>query len=304
MISQRNFFYVSIALLLFAVTFSCKKKGNTVEETLLQGSVSILVDESIFPIVEDQAIVFESQYRADITLIPMSEIEITNALIKDSSKIAVLTRKLSQEEEQTFTNKQITPRITRFASEGIAFISNNKDNDSLIELQQVINHLQGKPSNITKNIVIDNPNSSVYLNLCQLAGVEREHVKNISSAGSNEKLITFISENTGYIGIIGYNWITQPKKELETTVDNITVMAVKNLDSQNDSTYYKPTQTNLAKRSYPLTRDIYLLNYQGTTGLGMGFASFVAGDIGQRIVLKSGLAPIIVNPMEVNVKKN
>jgi phosphate transport system substrate-binding protein len=30
----------------------------------------------------------------------------------------------------------------------------------------------------------------------------------------------------------------------------------------------------------------------GILWLGMGFASFVAGDIGQRIILKSGLLPI------------
>ncbi len=34
------------------------------------------------------------------------------------------------------------------------------------------------------------------------------------------------------------------------------------------------------------------VNCQGFSGLGMGFASFVAGDIGQRIILKSGLLPI------------
>jgi hypothetical protein len=41
-----------------------------------------------------------------------------------------------------------------------------------------------------------------------------------------------------------------------------------------------------------LARDLYIINCQGYSGLGMGFASFVAGDIGQRIILKSGLLPI------------
>ncbi len=43
---------------------------------------------------------------------------------------------------------------------------------------------------------------------------------------------------------------------------------------------------------YPLARDLFIINCQGYSGLGMGFASFIAGEIGQRIVLKSGLLPV------------
>jgi phosphate transport system substrate-binding protein len=42
-----------------------------------------------------------------------------------------------------------------------------------------------------------------------------------------------------------------------------------------------PSQNNLAEGTYPLARDLYIINCQGYSGLGMGFASFVAGDIGQ-----------------------
>jgi phosphate transport system substrate-binding protein len=35
----------------------------------------------------------------------------------------------------------------------------------------------------------------------------------------------------------------------------------------------------------------------------MGFASFVAGDIGQRIILKSGLLPATVPGRKLNIRK-
>ena len=47
-----------------------------------------------------------------------------------------------------------------------------------------------------------------------------------------------------------------------------------------------------------------MLNYEGSVGLGMGFATFVAGDVGQRIVLKSGLAPVRLALREVKVRKD
>jgi phosphate transport system substrate-binding protein len=53
-----------------------------------------------------------------------------------------------------------------------------------------------------------------------------------------------------------------------------------------------PTQEALGTNDYPLARVLYIINCQGYEGLGIGFASFIAGDKGQRIVLKSGIAPI------------
>jgi phosphate transport system substrate-binding protein len=45
-----------------------------------------------------------------------------------------------------------------------------------------------------------------------------------------------------------------------------------------------------------------LLNFQGAKGLGMGFASYIAGENGQRILLKSGLSPIKFPSREINIK--
>jgi phosphate transport system substrate-binding protein len=46
-----------------------------------------------------------------------------------------------------------------------------------------------------------------------------------------------------------------------------------------------------------------MLNYQGKAGLGMGFASFIAGEIGQRIILKSGLVPVKIPSRNIIVRK-
>jgi phosphate transport system substrate-binding protein len=51
-----------------------------------------------------------------------------------------------------------------------------------------------------------------------------------------------------------------------------------------------------------LARELYIVNCQGFSGLGMGFASFVAGDIGQRIILKSGLLPYKVPPRKLSIR--
>jgi phosphate transport system substrate-binding protein len=210
---------------------------------------------------------------------------------------------LTAAEENHFKQKKITPKITHFASDAIVFVTNNKSQDTLIDLQEVINLLQEKESKI-KGLVFENPNSSTVSYMNNLAGVKNGQKKNIYSLNSHKAVLEYVSNNPGAIGVIGLNLLVQPFKDTEQYMDNIAVMSVRNVKNQpNNTLYYKPNQLNLGEGLYPLKRPVYMLNYQGTSGLGMGFASFVAGDIGQRIILKSGLLPVRIPSRELNVRK-
>lgn len=292
--------------LVFAIVYACKKTESDPEklkETILEGKATIYVDQTLLPILEDEVAVFESQYRAKINLESQSESEIVNSLLTGKVEIAVLSRKLSVDEESYFKNKKIKPRITHFASDAIVFITNKGSQDTLVDLQEVINLLQEKESKI-KGLVFENPNSSTVSYMNNLAGVKNGPKKNIYSLNSHKEVLEYVSKNPGTIGVIGLNLLVQPFSDTEQYMDNITVMSVRNVKSQpNNTLYYKPNQFNLGEGLYPLKRPVYMLNYQGTAGLGMGFASFVAGEIGQRIILKSGLLPVRIPSREINVRK-
>jgi phosphate transport system substrate-binding protein len=87
---------------------------------------------------------------------------------------------------------------------------------------------------------------------------------------------------------------------MQKYVDNVNTLSVIG-NKSNES--YSPSQNNIAEGKYPLARDLYIINCQGYSGLGMGFASFVAGDIGQRIILKSGLLPIRIPGRNIKIRK-
>src|SRR6187402_3479657 len=96
--------------LLSILLVSCKEKDTTPEklkETIIEGTTTILVDETVQPIVEDEAAVFESQYHAKIKLISKPETEVVNDLITDKAQIAILSRTLNPQEEAVFKNKEI-----------------------------------------------------------------------------------------------------------------------------------------------------------------------------------------------------
>lgn len=288
-----------------AVIYACKEKESNsqkADETILQGTATVYVDQTLQPIVEDQVMVFESQYNAKLDLVNKSESEIVNALLTDKTQIAVLSRKLTPEEENHFNRKNIKPRITHFASDAVVFVTNSKSQDTLVDLQEVLNLLQEKESKV-KALVFENPNSSTASYMNNLAGVKNGQKKNIYSLNSHKEVLEYVSNNPGTIGVIGLNLLVQPFADTEQYMDNIVVMSVRNVKSQpNNTLYYKPSQHNLGEGLYPLKRPVYMLNYQGTAGLGMGFASFIAGEIGQRIVLKSGLLPVRIPSRELNVR--
>jgi phosphate transport system substrate-binding protein len=283
-------YYKFIALTvvaLFAIVIACAKKEN--KETILKGSTKLLVDESLTPIIEDQIAVFQNSYEAKIELIPQSENECILSLTKQIADIVVLPRDLTIEEESLFKQKKIIPRSTLFAKDGIALIKNKKSNDSLIAVDDLLSFLKGKPSKI-KGLVFDNPNSSSVNFITKLAGLKSLPEKDVFSFKTNEEVIKYVAENEGMIGVVGVNWIFQPSLEVMDIVQNdIRVLSVK---GTNTNEYVFPSQENIALGKYPLARDLYIINCQGYEGLGIGFASFISGEKGQRIILKSGLVPV------------
>jgi len=282
----------ALGLVVFVFLFAMcnqKSKSETEKETILKGSLDIAVDETVKQIVDDQVAVFEgTYYDAKITVKPKSETEVINDLLNQKAKVAITTRDLTPEEIARFDKSKIKPRVTPFAHDAIAFISNKSNNDTLIALKNVIDFMQGKTDGKIKGLVFDNPNSSTVRYMKELAKVNEIPKSGVFSFKTNNEVIKFVSENDGMIGVIGVNWFYQPTPDMKETINKINVLYVKGLDSNE---YYSPTQNDLEIGKYPLARDLFIINCQGYSGLGMGFASFIAGDIGQRIVLKSGLLP-------------
>jgi len=288
MLKYGKIFGLIVFVFLFAM---CNQKSkNESKETILKGSIDIVTDETIKPIVDDQVAVFEgTYYDAKITVKPKSEGELINDLLSQKARVAVTARNLTKEELQKFEKSKINPRVTPFAIDAIALISNKSNNDTLIALKSVIDFMQGKSETRIKGLVFDNPNSSTVRYMKNLAKVKEIPANGVFSFKTNDEVIKFVSENDGMIGVVGVNWLSQPSPNMVDIVKKINVLSVKGL---NDNNYYNPTQNDLAELKYPLARDLFIINCQGYSGLGMGFASFIAGDIGQRIVLKSGLLPI------------
>lgn len=299
---MKNTLLVCCALLIFA----CKdknKQASTVTETRTSGSMKMLVDESVAPIVQQQIDVFALDYpNAHISPIVKPEEQLLPTFLNDTVRVIVLPRLLTKEEEKYYQQRNIRINTSRFAVDGIALITNKDNIDTTITVKEIIDALQGKPS--TKKFVFDNVYSSTFQYLKTLANVSQFPASGVFAKENSDQVIELVSKNRDFIGILGVNWLSNSNLKMRDALAKIKMVGVKNLKGKlGDDQFYKPTQSNLINGIYPLLRNVNIIDCEGTDGLGTGFAVWLRSQRGQLIVLKSNLAPHKLIPRVLNFEK-
>lgn len=264
---------------------SCNLNGDN-KEHITYGESKLLADESLYPIVDDEYEIFSKNYtRANIKISYLPERDVISQLLNDSAGVVILPRLLTEKEQETFLDKKIIIKNTKFATDGIALITGKSNPDSLITIAELKQIFQGKIKT-GQIFVFDNPKSSTVAYLMKITGV-KEFPANVYALKTNKEVIKYVNKNPNSVGIVSVAWMKRPTPDIIAEVSNLKFLAVK----AESGTYQKPTQSNLKTGNYPLLRDLYIINCEGKAGLGTGFAAFISSEIGQRIILKSGLAP-------------
>lgn len=300
------------AVLLATIIYGCGTEKNEPTDTPTSGVVNIVVDESFQQLFDNQIYTFESIYpngKIHAKFLPENEAIIR--LINDSCKVVVMCRDLTSKERKQFESRNIFPISTKIAEDAIAFVVNNENTDTVLTVEKIRSILLGNDSlwtqlnkrsqlkNIT--IVFDNKGSAntSYMKDTLLQG--KEFSKNAFAVNSNPEVIEYVSKNKNAIGVLSVNWISDQDDSLTTGfLKKIKVLAIAN-DSLSEA--FKPYQAYIKTKDYPFTRNVYMINRQTRAGLGMGFVSFVAGDKGQLMILKSGLIPAIAPVRLIEIKK-
>lgn len=303
---------------LVALSVFCSCESNTKNsDTPTSGHVWIAVDESLNPLVEVEERVFESVYpNAHIDFIYTSEQEVVKLMLTDSVKLCILTRHFTENEKKHFDEIKITPRYSPFAKDAIAIILNTEVKDTIFTLTQFAKILDGtysswqeinpKQDDKKVKIVFDNSGSGAirYLKDSLLFG--KELGVNCFAVSNNKSVIDRVESDPQSIGIIGMSWISDQEDSVSHSfLKRIRVAELVPKDLMNaQAETMKPYQAYVALKQYPFWRNIEMINCSGKTGLGTGFASFVASDKGQRIVLKAGMVPATTPVRIINLNSN
>ena len=293
---------------------SSQKKGK--EETLYSGKISIAVDESFKPIMEEELQVYQALTpEAVITPIYCSEVEAVNLLLKDSVRLAITNRRLTEEELISFHTRKFFPESVRMALSGVALITHRDNPDSLITVKdfrriatgEITNWKELNPNSKLERmqVVFDNPNSGtvhyVIDSICQGKPLSTS----LKAQKSNEEVINYVATTPEAIGVIGANWVGNKADTTRLSFNQkVRVMAVSSSVNATSENSYRPYQVYLALKKYPLTHDVYILINDPKGALPTGVMTFLTGDRGQRIILKSGLVPATQPIRVVNVKED
>ena len=293
---------------------SSQKKGK--EETLYSGKISIAVDESFKPIMEEELQVYQALTpEAVITPIYCSEVEAVNLLLKDSVRLAITNRRLTEEELISFHTRKFFPESVRMALSGVALITHRDNPDSLITVKdfrriatgEITNWKELNPNSKLERmqVVFDNPNSGtvhyVIDSICQGKPLSTS----LKAQKSNEEVINYVATTPEAIGVIGANWGGNKADTTRLSFNQkVRVMAVSSSVNATSENSYRPYQAYLALKKYPLTHDVYILINDPKGALPTGVMTFLTGDRGQRIILKSGLVPATQPIRVVNVKED
>lgn len=304
------FLALTMAMLLVA---SCRNPMGVqpLEETPTRGKIKISVDESFQLLYDTQLYTFGSFYKdAKITPGYKPEVDVLADFMNDSVRTIVLTRDLTKEEKDYLLTQKYVARTTKVAHDALALIVNPSNPDTLLLDSQFADIFRGKitswkqinPKSEDKpvNVVFDNNKSGNVRYFREKFNLTGNFPSNCFAVDNNQEVINYVKNNPSALGIISVNWISDTQDSIsEKFLESVRVVEV-GTDPLN---YCKPYQGYIAEGSYPFCRDVYMISRETFSGLGTGFASFVAGDQGQRIILKSGLVPATMPIRLIEIKK-
>ena len=294
----------SLAVGMFFVN-SCSSnapKTPVSTESPTSGKITIAVDESFTQLFDTEIYTFH-QFYTDASITPkyMPEVDVMNAFLDDSVRNIVTCRPLTKEENDFLSSKQLVGRATTIAHDAIAFITNNSNLDTLVSYNTIKDVFTGKITKWEKfgkhnkgeiKVVFDNNKSANVRYLKERLGIKTELPKYCYAVDKNSEVLEYVKKNKNAIGIISVNWISDKDDSLtHKFLKDVRVLAIGAEFDENPYEFYRPYQAYVATKDYPFIRDVYMISRESFLGLGSGFISFVAGEKGQRIILKSGMVP-------------
>lgn len=292
----------SIIIILVFLVFSCDDKRKTLTDTVSSGTINVLADETYKPLLDSEKMVFETHYpKAKINIIYKQATDVLDDFENDSIRLFVTGQPMDSGYFGKYYNeKGYAPKSVILAKDAIAIIANKKRKGLKITAPEMASICSGEITDFSQlknskqsgkiTLVFDNSKSSTVLYVRDSILKGKEMTANAYSQNTNEEVMTYVQENKNALAIIGANWISD-SKDAENLEFSKYIFPVEIGAEQNSVHFYSPHPSYIAMHKYPFRRLMYATLKEGGPALGRGFVNFMTGEIGQRIVVKSGLAP-------------
>ena len=287
----RTFFY---AVCLFIACNSC---GNDQEAASKDNeTIYISADESFKPVIDSQIQVYEARHPGT-KIIPQYKPEAAciKDLMIDSIRLVIITRKFLPEEESAIVDSfKLAPHYKVIAKDAVAVIVNPKAPDSLFTMDELKQVLQGR---FKKNLipVFDATRATSTVRFIIDSVLHGDTLTSKArGANSSEGVIDYVSKTQDAIGFVGVSWVGNHEDTMQISfLKKVKIAQLESTDTRGN--YVLPVQANIYYRRYPMIRDVVSILKEKNNGLGHSFASFLSGEIGQKIFWRAYLIPALQN---------
>ncbi len=275
----------------------CQENKRTDIDTYDSGTIHISVDESFRPVIDSEIQVFEALHpKAKILAEYKSEAECFKDLLKDSTRMIIVTRGLTSQEEKFYRDKlSFLPTFTKIANDAVAVIVNNDAPDSVFTLTEIRGILEGSTGDKQKAVFDGLSGTSIarFASDSILKG-KKLNADKVFAEKNSESVIDYVSKNKNVLGFVGVSWIGN--HEDSTQLSFLTKVRIASLECTcPEKTFVKPYQANIMTKRYPLVRGLYYILKENYEGLGSGFSNFLTDEKGQLIFRRAYLGPAKIN---------
>lgn len=288
------------------VFFSCgnsaKTTSNEERNSTQSGQMDIGVDATFRPLLSTCIETFEGiTKKTSIQAEYQSQEQAFEKLLDGSLDLIIVGRTLTESEVRSVKERGLKPKVNVIAYDALAFISSKKSSWSKISTNQLNALLTGQQAG---SIVCDVSNSGNLVYLKEKFSI-KGNMQNIFAAGSDSAVIDYISSHPDAIGIVGMSYVSDyDDAKVLGRFDKIKLLTIQYKDSLGVDREGYPVQEQLFTQDYPFMRKIFVVNLDGQTNLGTGFANFLVSERGQRIALKLGLLPFDMPTRNILIKTN
>jgi len=313
---MKKFLFITAVFFLLFSFGSCKKKPKEKwNDTLNTGIIKIACDENFKNLMDAEIDAFEAHNNlAVIYPIYSNEKEVIRLLTEDSVRFALTTRDLDAKEQKTIKEKQMVVHKFLIAFDGIALIANKANTDSLIGLPTIKKILTGEitewsqinphSSLGTIRVIFDSNQSGILRYAVDSITRGESLSQNLYALNNTDELIKKVCELPNAIGIMGFNQISDEAYwKTSGFEEKLRLMRIGKEEKATIQNTYLPYAGDIKNEDYPLWRAVYVLLSDPRSGLSSGFSIFLAHDVGQMVILKSGLLPAVTDPQNRSVNR-
>lgn len=288
---KTKIFFLAI-IVLGLVSCQEKKQANVHNK----GEITLQYDDAYTNVVKELAYRYEQVYpETKINLKVSKEDQALEDLLNKKTDAIVMARALTEKEKQYWEAKLKAPlQESYFAADAVVFAVNRSSKKEFITLEEIEQMLKSKD----KKLIFEGVNTSNFNVVIQKFGLLPQDVK-FSRVEQNEKIVESLDKFPSYIGVIGFNTLSNPYRNKEKRIrESIKILPIK----VGEKLIY-PEKETLKNQEYPFTKLLYFLTSELKFGLANGFIRYSCTSIGQKIVDKEGLQPYYLFPRAVKISK-